>query len=396
MKRFVAGLALTYVLGITAASAQSDAIRSEFAAALRDAQATQTSGPSRIMLAGEAVLQLPAGHVFVPMPAAARLIKAMGNTPDPHLVGLIFPGHEDNWMMAIQYENTGHIREDDARDWNVDDLLRSVRAGTERGNEERRRLGLPEIEVLGWAEKPHYDEATHRLVWAVAARDKGSPNADEGANYNTYALGRDGYFKLNLVTDLKDLPTQKPAADAIFASLEYLDGKKYTDFNPATDPVADFGIASLVAGIAAKKLGAATLALQWGAHHKKLILLGVLVVLGGFGWLVLKQGRRTMDHVSRPDDFPPTEIATVALDQPTIVMPRKDAPAPSDVGPASMRPTMPDPGSPAVSSRSIEPVDATVAPSIATIDPISVATPGTSAAQASVQATSTEKAPHKS
>lgn len=333
MKRLLAGMALACVLAVPAARAQSDAIRSEFAAALRDAQSSQTVGPARIVLAGEALLQLPPDHVFVPMPAAARLVKAMGNTPDPHLVGLIFPGHQDNWMMAVQYEKTGHIREDDARDWNVDDLLRSVRAGTERGNEERRRTGLPEIEVLGWAEKPHYDATKHRLAWAVAARDKGSVQSDEGANYNTYVLGRDGYFKLDLVTDLDDLPAQKPAADAILDSLQYLDGKNYSDFNPATDPVADFGLTSLVAGIAAKKLGASALALEWGLHHAKLVLLGVLAVLGLLGWLGWRAARhshrRLLDQAAAADDFPATEIAAVALEQPTIVMPRPESSPPS-------------------------------------------------------------------
>lgn len=364
MKRLLAGMTLACVLAVPAARAQSDAIRSEFAAALRDAQASQTVGPARIGLAGEAVLQLPPNHVFVPMPAAARLVKAMGNTPDPHLVGLIFPGHQDNWMMAVQYEKTGHIREDDARDWNVDDLLRSVRAGTERGNEERRRLGLPEIEVLGWAEKPHYDETTHRLVWAVAARDKGSVQSDEGANYNTYALGRDGYFKLDLVTDLEDLPAQKPAADAILDSLQYLDGKKYTDFNPSTDPVADFGLASLVAGIAAKKLGASALALGWALHHAKLVLLGVLAVLGLLGWLGWRAARhshhRLLDQALAADDFPPTEIATVALEQPTIVMPRPESSLPS--GAPAAGPEIPVPRSrrSAASSHPVSPGDAVV------------------------------------
>lgn len=345
MNRLLAAVTLVLGLSVDGAYGQSDAIRSEFSAALHDAQASQTIGPAEVALTGQASLQLPADHLFVPMPAAARLIRAMGNTPDPHLVGIVFPPRQDNWMTVIQFESSGHILDDDARDWNVDQLLRSVSDGTEQGNEERRRFGFPEIQVLGWAEKPRYDEANHRLVWAVAARDKGAPaTSDQGVNYNTYVLGRDGYFKLNFVTDLKDLRAQIPAADAIVAALRYDEGKRYTDFNRATDRVADFGVAALVAGVAAKKVsgiveGGTHLLIRWA------VWLAVLLVLVGLGFALFRFWIKRPQPVPATslDDFPSTEIATVAMDQFTMPMyippavPRPDAPAPAatDQAPAA-------------------------------------------------------------
>jgi uncharacterized membrane-anchored protein len=313
-------LVLVAALGAGAARAQTDAIRSEFSAALHDAQATQTVGPAEVSLAGQATLQLPADHLFVPVPAAARLIRAMGNTPDPHLVGVIYPPRQENWLMAIQYENPGHINDDDARDWNVDQLLRSVSDGTEQGNEERRRVGFPEIQVLGWAEKPRYDSATHRLVWAVAARDKSAaPSSDQGVNYNTYVLGREGYFKLNFVTDMKDLHAQIPAADAIVSSLNYNEGRRYADFTPGTDKVATVGVAALVAGTSPKREAVLS---DNGAHLviRSIFWLGgslaVLAVLfGAWRWW---RTRPRKARASLRDDFPSTEISTVAMDQPTL------------------------------------------------------------------------------
>jgi hypothetical protein len=67
--------------------------------------------------------------------------------------------------------------------------------------EEREKRGIPALEIQGWVERPHYEAATHRLIWSMAARSKGQPADDPGAvNYNTYALGRDGYISLNLIT----------------------------------------------------------------------------------------------------------------------------------------------------------------------------------------------------
>jgi uncharacterized membrane-anchored protein len=303
--------------------AQSDAIRSEFAAALRDAQTSQILGPNEVKLLDQAALQLPQDYSFVPVPAAARLLKAMGNTPDPHLVGVIFPGHQDNWMMAIQFEKSGHIKDDDARDWNVDDLLKRVSESTERGDIERRKEGFPEIEVLGWAQKPRYDATTHRLVWAIVARDKASaPGSEQGVNYNTYALGRDGYFKLNLVTDLKDLASQKGAADAILDSLQYSDGKKYSDFNPSVDKAADFSVMALVAGIAANKLGLLAVLGEAAIEYLKYIITGGVIVLLILGWAIFRKvALRSADTGVTYDDFPPTIVSNPAMEESTLTMP---------------------------------------------------------------------------
>jgi len=92
--------------------------------------------------------------------------------------------------MTVRYEASGYVKDDDAREWNADELLKSYREGTAASNEERAKLGVPAIEIIGWAEKPAYDTASHRLVWAMSSRDKGaSADAPQGVNYNTYASG---------------------------------------------------------------------------------------------------------------------------------------------------------------------------------------------------------------
>jgi len=250
--------------------------------AFADAEAAAKKGPADIELSGQAVLRLPAGRVFVPQPQAMRLLNAMGNPGnDPRLQGLIFPEGNDNWFMTVRYDASGYVKDDDAREWNADDLLKSYREGTEASNAERVKLGVPAIEIIGWAEKPAYDGASHRLVWAMSSRDKGAPaNAPQGVNYNTYALGREGYVSLNLVTALNDLPQHKGAAHQLLDALAYKDGKRYVDFNEKTDHVAEYGLAALVVGVAAKKLGLIALAAAFFAKFAKVILL-VLALLGG-------------------------------------------------------------------------------------------------------------------
>jgi uncharacterized membrane-anchored protein len=219
----------------------------------------------------------------VPQPQATGLLHAMGNPGnDPRLQGLIFPtGEGASWFMTVRYEASGYVKDDDAREWNADDLLKSYREGTEASNEERVKLGVPALEIIGWAEKPAYDSAAHRLVWAMSSREKGAPaDAPRGVNYNTYALGREGYFMLNLVTGLNELPQHKPAAHTMLQALDYKQGKRYADFDAKTDHVAEYGLAALVVGVAAKKLGFIALALAFLAKFAKVIVLG-LAVMGG-------------------------------------------------------------------------------------------------------------------
>jgi uncharacterized membrane-anchored protein len=270
------------------------------------ARKVSRAGPQDIALLNQAVLKLPAGSVFVPQPQATQVLNAMGNPgQDPRLQGLIFPQSDAGWFMTVRYEKSGYIKDDEARDWNADELLKSYQEGTEASNEERLKMGVPALEVLGWAEKPNYDAATHRLVWAMKSREKGQTDDNElGVNYNTYLLGREGYFSLNLVTSLKDLPAHKPQGQAMLAQLGFVDSKRYADFNASTDHVAEYGLAALVLGVGAKKLGLLAVAGVFLAKFAKIGLLALLGLGGVFGKFFR---RKKADPLQAPAESAPAQ-----------------------------------------------------------------------------------------
>lgn len=263
-----------------------------------EGRAAAKEGPQDIALASQAVLKLPAGRIFVPQPQAGKLLNAMGNPgTDSRLQGLVFPATGDSWFMTVRFEAAGYVKDDDAKDWNADELLKSYREGTEASNADRKKMGFPEIEIVGWAEKPAYSAATHRLVWAMSSKDRGAPaGAAQGVNYNTYALGREGYFSMNLVTALADLPKDKPAAAELLAALQYDEGKRYADFNSKTDKVAEYGLAALVLGVAAKKLGFFAVIALFFAKFAKVIVLA----LAGLGTVFVKYFKRKPAPVPAP------------------------------------------------------------------------------------------------
>lgn len=270
---------------VPGAQAQTDAAKQEIQAAFEAAYAVAQSGPTTVKLGDQATVNVPKGTVFIPAPQADRLMQAFGNGEDSTLIGLFTPeaDSKDDWIVTANYEKAGYIKDDDARNWDVKELLQSLRDGTASQNEERRSRGIPELELDGWVQPPKYDSATKRLVWSVSGHDKGQPiSGDATVNYNTYALGREGYISLDLLTSKDQVEEQKPALLALLDNLTFNDGKRYADFNSSTDKIAEYGLAALVAGVAAKKLGLIAVVLAFVAKFAKIGLIALAAIGGTF------------------------------------------------------------------------------------------------------------------
>jgi uncharacterized membrane-anchored protein len=280
---------VTLFAGVASAQAPATDPAAESTAAFAAAKAAMTMGPADVKLIDQATLHLPAGFVFIPKNESMRVLKSMGNRPSPETLGMIFPDDGSNWFLVARYVPSGYIKDDDAKDWNADDLLKGLKEGTELANAERKKRGIPEMEVVGWVERPAYESSSHRLVWSLASKDKGAAaTAEQGVNYNTYLLGREGYVSMNLVTELNVVESQKPIAKNLLAALEFDKGKAYTEFNASTDRVAEYGLAALVGGVAAKKLGLFAVLAAFVAKFAKLILFALI----GFGAAAMKIFKR--------------------------------------------------------------------------------------------------------
>jgi uncharacterized membrane-anchored protein len=283
--------ALLYLVASAPVHAQSppapnsrEAREAEERAAWQAAAAVVTHGPADVTLLDQAVLKMPPRHVFVPKAEGARIMRALGNTiNEATFVGIVVGASDDDqWIVVVRHIKEGYIKDDDAKNWNRDELLKNLKEGTEESNQDRRARGFAELEVLGWVEPPAYDAQTHRLVWSLSSKTKGEPDAQvKGINYNTYALGRDGYFSLNLLTDSSRVSRDKGVAHELLANLGYNSGKRYEDFNSSTDHIAEYGLAALIGGVAAKKLGLFALMAAFALKFAKVIAIGALALGAG-------------------------------------------------------------------------------------------------------------------
>lgn len=238
----------------------------------------------------EAVLRLGTDYYFLPADEARRiLVEAWGNPPESavNVLGMVFPAGktflDDTWGAVITFEATGYVTDEDAASADYDALIAELQAGEEAANAERAKEGYPAVNLVGWAQQPTYDKATHSVIWAQNVRFEGS--AENTLNYDVRLLGRRGVLSMNLVTTMAKLDETRVAANRFGSAAEFKAGARYADFQPGMDAEADYGVAGLVAAgmgaAAAKKLGLLGAILAFGKKFIVLIL-GAFAIAGNW------------------------------------------------------------------------------------------------------------------
>jgi uncharacterized membrane-anchored protein len=234
----------------------------------------------KITLPGNiATLDLPANFRYLPPADAARLLsEGWGNPPGIETLGMIVPAgvnplSDESWGVVVTYEKDGHVKDNDADSIKYEELLKSMQESLAENNEERKKQGYPAMQLVGWAEAPHYDKASHKLYWAKELHTDGS--AANGLNYNIRVLGREGVLVLNAVAGMPQIAQIRSEMRNVTAFTDFTAGNRYTDFNDKTDKVAEYGIAALIAGGAAAKLGLFGKLFVLLLAFKKVVVLGV-------------------------------------------------------------------------------------------------------------------------
>lgn len=252
-------------------------------------------GPTTVELGNQARMAIRRGEAFVPPEVAHQIFTASGQKEIEGMMGIVVPGlpgdemPTDNWgVVVLIHLPIGFVRDNDAKSWEYDKLLENIRTNFETSNQRSREQGLPEKEVNGWIEPPRYDASAHHLIWSTSIQDKGKPETASGM-YHTAALGRDGILTFTFVTEQNKLSERKHLAQTMLSGIEFRQGKRYEDYAEGTDKVAEVGLAALIGGAAAKKLGLfavlAALLAKWGK-----LIAGAVVGVGVFFKLWKKKG----------------------------------------------------------------------------------------------------------
>lgn len=207
--------------------------------------------------------------------AVTVLVDMWGNPPGQDVLGMLFPSNftpldYESWAVTIQYADDGHVSDDDAADIDYDELLDDMQDEARAANPDRIDLGYEPIEIVGWAEPPHYVAESRKLYWAKEIQ---FGEMDETTlNYEIRALGRTGVLSMTFIAPTSQLEAINASREAVLAMAEFNSGRRYEDFDSNIDKVAAYGVGALVAGKVAAKTG---------------VLAGALLLLKKFGVFIL-------------------------------------------------------------------------------------------------------------
>ena len=238
-------------------------------------------GPSEGKIAGRASIAIPANYRFLGAADTSKFLTLMRNLPTSD--SYTFAPDDLDWFAIFDFEDTGYIKDDEKID--ADAVLQSLKEGTARRNEERKRRGFPVLTLDGWFVPPHYDTSTKRLEWATKLSSEGGVSV----NYRISLLGRAGVMSALLVSDPDSLEDDIRVFKAALNDFSFDPGQRYSEYRTG-DKIAEYGLTGLIIG------GAAAAAAKTGlfkviGKFAIFIFAGAAALIGG----VVKRlfGRRT-------------------------------------------------------------------------------------------------------
>ena len=243
---------------------------------------------------GIATINVDNGFRFLESDEAEYVLTELwGNLKGSKPLGLLFPPDNkatgfSSYAYLLHYEDIGYVKDKDADEIDYDDLMKEMKEGQKKSNEERLKLGLNTLEMVGWAEKPHYDKEKKHLYWAKEFRVSGE---DENTlNYDIRILGRKGVLNLSAIASMDQLDSVNKDLNNVLSMVSFNKGNTYADFDSKTDDIAAWTIGGLVAGKVLAKAGFFALIL------KNIKLIGIAIVaFGGVIWRFIR-GRRKKEE----------------------------------------------------------------------------------------------------
>jgi uncharacterized membrane-anchored protein len=253
---------------------------------------------------GVATIRVENGFRFLEADEAEYVLTELwGNLKGTKPLGLLFPPNSgatsyDSYAYLLEYEAIGYVKDKDADKINYDDLLKEIKEGQQKANEERKKLGLETMDIIGWAAKPFYDKERKLLHWAKEFRVSG--NDENTLNYDIRILGRKGVLTLSAIAGISQLDSVNKNLENVLSMVAFNPGNKYSDFDSKTDEVAAWTIGGLVAGKILAKAGFFALILK----NIKLVLLGLVAVGGGIWRFISGRKKKEDEFVYQPQPSP--------------------------------------------------------------------------------------------
>lgn len=238
-------------------------------------------------------LTIPTDYKFVPKESARMIVENLWDNPeDSTVLGMIVK--EDfsltnfgSWAFIVSYDEGGYVKDEDAQKIDYNELLKAIQEDEIEHNKQRNAMGYESMHLLDWAVTPYYDHDRKILHWAKKLKFGNEDIEPEELtlNYDVRILGRKGVLSLNAVGIMEQLQDINAHIADVLSIANFKNGYAYRDFDPSIDDVAVYTIGGLVAGKVLAKTGILVLL----AKNIKLIIFGLIALIGAFrkkiaGW----------------------------------------------------------------------------------------------------------------
>jgi uncharacterized membrane-anchored protein len=246
-----------------------------------------TEGPHTGQLGDQATVDVPEGYYFLDKAATRAFLLASENVPSGNELGAVvrMVGDDEegqSWFALFSFSGEGYVDDSDRDKIDADGLMRSMKAGTEADNEERKKRGWTPFNLEGWQTRPFYDSGTNNLTWAIRGS---SPGDGVTINHSVRLLGRRGVMSVALVAGDEDFAAITDEFNELLSGYTYNPGQRYAEFRNG-DKLAGYGLAALIGG------GAAAAAVKTGFLQKAWKAIVALLVAAAAGLKKLFGGRK--------------------------------------------------------------------------------------------------------
>lgn len=130
-------------------------------------------GLIKISLGDKVMFNLLEGFIWIFVKEVVVFMCEIGNyVDDEYFYGFVFK-KEMNGFIFIEYDDFGYVKDDDVKNWDVDELMDNLCKGIKEVNKDCIVKGIELIEIIGWIEKFIYDVINYCLIWFVIIQDIG-------------------------------------------------------------------------------------------------------------------------------------------------------------------------------------------------------------------------------
>jgi uncharacterized membrane-anchored protein len=257
-------------------------------------------------------LNVPQGFKYLNKEQSKFVLTKLWGNPESTVEdvdGMLFPANagpfaDSSYAFIISYTEEGHIKDEDAGKINYDDLLKDLQSSEKEENEKRVKAGYDSVHIVGWAQKPYYDDQRKILHWAKEIKF-GDGEGGNTLNYQVRILGRKGMVSLNAVGKMYELPLVDKDIASVLGIVTFTGGNSYKDFDPKIDKVAAWTIGGLVAGKLLAKAGLFAVILKFLAPLWK----GIVVFFVAIGaWFKKRLGRKSEPADPEPSTPEPDQL----------------------------------------------------------------------------------------